>query len=155
MNFSQFIPLSQVLNDFDEVESLLAVYGEVIVVVNDRPKYRISAITKSAEKLPQSSLQSVHTEQKKGVSTMDILNKIGKSTFIEHYYEFKNSLIQPDDLPENFTLNSKRSRTSKARKIFRDGLQLDALQIIINSGRLEQDVIDKAKQIYEKEIAKT
>lgn len=155
MNYSQFVPLSQILIDFGTVEQLLSQYGEVVIVKDDRPKYRITTIDGEGDVMTLADPNSPRKAANKGVETMEILNKIGKSTFVEHYYDFKNGLTPADDLPENFTTNSKRSRTSKARKIFREGLNLEALEIIINSNRLDPKIINSAKEIYEKEISES
>lgn len=155
MNYNQFVPLSQVLVDFGTVEQLLSQYGEVVIVKDDRPKYRITTIDGEGDIMTQADPNSPRKATSKGAETMEILNKIGKSTFIEHYYDFKHDLTPADDLPEDFTTNSKRSRTSKARKIFREGLHLEALQIIINSNRLDPKIVNRAKEIYEKEISKS
>ena len=155
MNYRQFVPLSQILIDFGTVEQLLSQYGEVVIVKDDRPKYRITTIDGEGDVMTLADRNSPRKAANKGVETMEILNKIGKSTFVEHYYDFKNDLTPADDLPENFTTNSKRSRTSKARKIFREGLNLEALEIIINSNRLDPKIINSAKEIYEKEISES
>lgn len=154
--YDQFIPLSQLLSDFNAVDQLLDQYGEVVIVKDDRPRYRITVIKSTGEVIFKGLPNSQYEEHKvpgKGVETMEILNKIGKSTFIKHYYDFKHDLIPADDLPGNFTTNSKRSRKSKARRIFREGLQLEALQIIMNSKRLDPQIVNKAKEIYEKEVS--
>lgn len=153
MNFDQFVSLSQVLTNFDEIKRLLGKYGEVVVVMDDQPQYRITMIDRTEDVVPDRLLKAPRKESSKGEATMEILNKIGKSTFIEHYYDFKLNRTPADELPEDFTTNSKRSRTSKARKIFRDELQIEALQIIMASTRLDQKTIDKAKEIYGKEIS--
>lgn len=155
MNYNQFVPLSQALIDFGTVEHLLTQYGEIIIVKDDRPKYRITTIDGEGDIATQAVINSPQRVTSKEAETMEILNKIGKSTFIEHYYDFKHNLTPADDLPEDFTKNSKRSRTSKARKIFREGLYLEALQIIINSNRLDPKIINKAKEIYEQEISES
>jgi hypothetical protein len=151
VNYNQFVPLSQLLSDFNTVERLLNQYGEVVVVIDDSPRYCILTIDSAGEVTSKKLSNSQHKLSSKRAETMEILNKIGKSTFIEHYYDFKHNLTPADDLPEDFTTNSKRSRKSKARRIFREGLQLEALQIIMNSNRLDPSIINKAKEIYEKE----
>ena len=155
MNFDQFIPLSRVLSDFDEVKTLLNKYGEVVIVLDDQPQYRITMIDRTENVTSGELLETHRKETSKGESVMEILNKIGKSTFIEHYYDFKFNRTAADELSEDFTMNSKRSRTSKARKIFRENLQIEALKIIMASKRLDQMTVDRAKEIYDKEMSQT
>jgi hypothetical protein len=81
-----------------------------------------------------------------------LLNGIGKRVFIEYYNQFKSN----DDptsflVQEGFTKNSERSRASKARYIFRNNLELEALQIVIDSIRTEKRVRDLASAILIKE----
>lgn len=84
----------------------------------------------------------------------NILNRVGKRTFIKYYYDFKNlnDLEQSDKtvvekIEENYTLKSKISRTSKAKRIFREGLEINALETIINSPKVDVCIIEKAKKI--------
>lgn len=151
MNFNQFIPLSQLLTNFADVKKLIDEFGEVIVVLDDRPQYRITLINDTEDVVPKSLPNTPSRKIREGETTMDLLNKIGKGFFVEHYYDIKNNQTAADDLPENYTTNSKRSRISTARRIFREELHLEALKIVMSSNRLDQETIDKAKEIFEKE----
>lgn len=84
----------------------------------------------------------------------DIINRVGKEVFIKYYYYLKNGHNQEvitKMINEPFTDKFKRSRVSKGIKLFKENLHLVALKSIINSKKLNADVIDKAKEIYEKE----
>jgi hypothetical protein len=153
MDIMQFVPISVLISDFTRIEELLGLYGEVVIVKDDRPKYRIIAIDDAINSSSHQTYSVPYKANEKGDKTMDVLNKIGKRIFVEHYYDFKNDHFQADDLSEDFTTNSKRTRTSRARKIFRDGLHLEALQIIIDSDKLDQWIIERAKEIYAEEIS--
>ena len=77
------------------------------------------------------------------------LNSIGKSAFVKYYYCFKDR--SPDEciaqFDENYTDKAKRTRTSKAKRIFREFKNLEALEIIANSDRVDDSTRNKAKQI--------
>lgn len=84
----------------------------------------------------------------------NILNRVGKKTFIKYYYDFKNlnnlgesDKIVVEKIQEDYTLKSKKSRTSKAKRIFREGLEINALETIINSPKVDVCIIEKAKKI--------
>ena len=77
------------------------------------------------------------------------LNSVGKSTFVKYYYSFKDKsrdecIAQFD---ENYTEKAKSTRTCHAQRIFRENKNLDALEIIIHSTRVDDATRSKASQI--------
>lgn len=82
-----------------------------------------------------------------------MLNSIGKSTFIKYYYNFKNESSEfcIAAFTENYTDNAKSSRTSHAKRIFREGLQKSALNLIINSTRIDDQTVILTKEILNSE----
>jgi len=62
-----------------------------------------------------------------------LLNRVGKRVFIDHYSDFQSCTLSAGEvvalLPQEFTLKSRWSRTSKARRIFREGLAEHALRL--------------------------
>lgn len=82
-----------------------------------------------------------------------ILNKIGKKIFVKYYYAFKS-----DDSPEEalvaekFTIASRRSRSSSARWVFRNRLEVEALKSIIASDRVDIDTRHRAEEILTSEM---
>jgi hypothetical protein len=80
--------------------------------------------------------------------------------FVQYYYNFKKlnqSATSNQDvasiLDENFTHKSKISRTSKAKRIFREGLEIDALNIILESDNPQVEPLkDSARKILNKEL---
>ena len=66
-----------------------------------------------------------------------LLNAVGKQTFIKYYNYFKDLTYNSSDIldiiTEDYTDKSKRSRLGHARMIFNEGLNKEALKIIINS----------------------
>lgn len=93
---------------------------------------------------------------------VNILNRMGKGMFVKYYYEFKDvyqsdipSCDMIDKIEENYTPTSKATRIASGKRIFREGLELKALEIIINSKRLDKDIRQKARNILEEEKSPT
>lgn len=87
------------------------------------------------------------------------LKAVGKKVFVDFYYDFKDSQITTDELAEKLFTNNplsisseQRFRIPRARHIFETNQQIDALNIIIESGRLASDTIEKAKEILTNEV---
>ena len=77
------------------------------------------------------------------------LNSVGKSTFVKYYYCFKDKsrdecIAQFD---EDYTDKAKSTRTGHAQRIFRENKNLEALEIIIKSERVDEATRKQAKQI--------
>ena len=79
-----------------------------------------------------------------------ILNDVGAKVFID-FFELFNSTLENyevvEKLPEQYTEKSRKSRTSKARKIIKEGYVSDALEYILNSKRMDFKTQEKAKKI--------
>ena len=59
---------------------------------------------------------------------------VGKSTFIKYYYNFKNNSREACimQFEEPFTDKAKLTRTGHAQRIFREGMNIEALKIFDN-----------------------
>ncbi|KNZ42745.1 hypothetical protein [Acetobacterium bakii] len=81
------------------------------------------------------------------------LSNVGKSTFVKYYYNFKNEsrYVCIISFTEDYTDIAKATRTNHAKRIFREGMSVQALQMIINSSRVDKDTIDLARKILETE----
>ena len=86
------------------------------------------------------------------------LSAIGKMVFVDFYYEFKDFSISEEELADLIHKNNPRSvsnqqrfRIPRARHIFEQNQQLDALKLIINSKRIPQESRDKAAYILHQE----
>lgn len=69
-------------------------------------------------------------------SIISLLRDIGMQFFIKYYDYFQESMTTADILTlitEDYTEHSKRTRCSKAIRIFREGSQLEALELIANA----------------------
>jgi hypothetical protein len=89
-----------------------------------------------------------------------LLNSVGKRTFIKYYEAFKDTSISDQEMagilavdPQKFTSTSIANKTSSARRIFREGLEIEALQIILAS-KANTEVVEKAKILLDKELKK-
>lgn len=87
---------------------------------------------------------------------MDIirtLNSVGKSAFVKYYYNFKNESRDACILAfeENYTDNAKITRVGHAQRIFRENKNIEALEIIVASNRVDTETQNRAKEILAKE----
>lgn len=79
------------------------------------------------------------------------LNKIGMGVFVQYFREFGDFKISNQEvialLPSEYTFKSRTSRTSKSRRIFREGLEVEALTIITESDRVDRKILDDASAL--------
>lgn len=87
------------------------------------------------------------------------LSAVGKAVFVNFYYDFKDTSLSDEDLAQKIFTQNPTSRSSnqnfripRARHIFKSGLQIDALKIIISSDRVDFNARNKARQILAQEI---
>lgn len=87
------------------------------------------------------------------MTTMDLarlLRSVGQKTFVTYYHLFADSTLSNQDvveqLPERFTLKARRSKTSHARMMFKEGLEVKALEVIAASTRAGNEGTAKAAQ---------
>ena len=87
-----------------------------------------------------------------------LLSAIGKKTFIKYYESFKDLKISEQEMinilaldPQKYTPISMANKTSSARSIFKKGLEIEALQIVLES-KADLDSIEKAKLLLDKEL---
>ena len=90
----------------------------------------------------------------------DTLSAVGKSVFVRFYYNFKDTTLPYDVLAEKLykenpsTTSIKQGfRIPRARHIFETGQQLLALNIIINSKKVSDEIKKKAREILYKETS--
>ncbi|MBU0967811.1 MAG: hypothetical protein KKA54_15675 [Proteobacteria bacterium] len=81
----------------------------------------------------------------------NLLGKIGKRIFVQYFRKFGDFTISNQEmialLPEEYTFKSRTSRTSKSRRIFREGLENQALSIIAESDRVEPGFAIEARAL--------
>lgn len=93
-------------------------------------------------------------------SLNDTLGAIGKAVFVNYYYDFKNTDITTEELSTKLAQTNPGSRSARqgfriprARHIFEENQQLDALRIIIDSARVESSARDRAREILLNEMS--
>lgn len=83
-----------------------------------------------------------------------LLNRVGMKVFIKYFESFNNPKLTNNDIvelfEEDFTMKSKISRTSKARKLIRENALVDILEVIINAKKIDVETIEKAKFLLKK-----
>jgi hypothetical protein len=84
------------------------------------------------------------------------IQSVGKSCFVKYFENFRDSNQKYADLvellkrEENYTENASKTRVSKARNIITNGHAEEILVVISKSGRLDDDIIKKAKDLLRK-----
>ena len=81
-----------------------------------------------------------------------VLSGVGMTVFVKYYYCFRDKSCEEciDAISEDYSDKSKRTRISHAKRIFREGKQREALEIIISSKK-----VDAATRIRAEIIIKT
>lgn len=90
------------------------------------------------------------------------LSAVGKAVFVNFYYDFKNASLSDNVIAEkllrenpNTKSDNQNFRIPRARHIFAEGNQLDALKIIIDSSRVDPMAREKARLILAEELVRT
>lgn len=141
------------LENFDQVARKLEDIGEGFIFQDNRPTHVIMTLDKYEQ-----ITSDVRRENKSSINTAAenlemLLNKIGKRIFIEYYEVFKADENAEQVLEENcgFSIASCRSRSSSARNIFKNNMQIEALSSIAKSFRVEPEISTRAKELLEME----
>lgn len=83
-----------------------------------------------------------------------LIRSVGQSTFVRFFYQFADNSLSHEDvvglLPQDYTLKSRHSRTTHARRIFREGLERDALELIIHAERVDDFSRQQARELLRK-----
>jgi len=151
INSNNIVSLSDVKRNTEEILESTKVKGNIFVFENNRPEYVILCI-EEYNKFLDDSKEVVRDSVNNENEVLEALNAIGKKVFVEYYYVFKEDESPEEKLPQEYTLNSRRSRSSKARRLFKDEKNIDALTIIIESNRIEDEVREKAIEILKSEL---
>lgn len=138
------------LKDFSKVEERLENIGEGFIFQHNKPTHVIMTL-EYYEKIKSSIENQTKSEtQTEGLEIL--LSKIGKKIFVDYYEVFKEDNEPERALEaEGFTLASRRSRSSGARAVFKNNLQIAALNNIMNSDRVDTETSIKAKKLLEYE----
>ena len=106
--------------------------------------------------LPPEPMEEVSNQPEKitsSVTLVSLLKAIGMECFVNYYHHFADSnlssayIIEQMHSREGYTEKSCRGRLSKARKVIRDGLSIEALTLIADSGRIQDSVRSDALKL--------
>ncbi|HFP9929274.1 TPA: hypothetical protein ACHOT2_003867 [Escherichia coli] len=106
--------------------------------------------------LPPEPMEEVLNQPEKitsSVTLVSLLKAIGMECFVNYYHHFADSNLSSADIieqmhsREGYTEKSCRGRLSKARKVIRDGLSIEALTLIADSGRIQDSVRSDALKL--------
>lgn len=157
--YNNKIAITDIVENTMAIKNKLAQNGEVLIFENNRPQFILMDISRYEELIKNKDNETesnpVENEEcNEEVDVKTLLNKIGRNIFIEYYHDFKNGQNIEEKLPSYLSLSSKQSRITSARKIFINNLHIEALELIANSNRLEEETLDRAKVILKSEIGK-
>jgi len=85
----------------------------------------------------------------------ELLNSIGKSTFVKYYDKFfleqysVQDIIQIMDLLENYTDNSLNTKASAGKRIFREHLEQEALIAITHAEKVDEVTKSEARLLLD------
>jgi len=81
----------------------------------------------------------------------EIIRTIGMKTFVQYYHKLKNDkpkeIIQYMKLHEKYEINSIRNKVSTGKRIFRENLEIQALEIISKAEKVEHQIREEALKI--------
>ena len=116
----------------------------------------VSANEVSSQNPPLNAMADVLNQQERITSRTtltDLLKAIGMECFVNYYHRFADSnlssagIIEQMHSREGYTEKSCRTRLSKARKVIRDGLSIEALTLVADSGRIQDSVRNDALKL--------
>lgn len=89
----------------------------------------------------------------------ETLKAVGKAVFVKFYFDFKDMTISREQLAQKLFFENPKSKSSqqgfriqRARYIFKIGQELDALKLIAESARIDEDVKQQARCILQSEL---
>ena len=92
----------------------------------------------------------------KNINLKKCLESIGKSTFIKYFECFQqnyntvsNDILFANFENEGWTQSTKNTKASIGKKIFKEGLEFDALEFIKSSSRIDEETKIKAKALFQ------
>lgn len=138
IDISGVLQLNDVLSDFSIAEAALAKHSSVILADSGSWKYALMTMSEYEKYLKAINVEE--EELKKG-KLQDLINGAGKKFFIENYMKFKSDSIDQDDLLKDsrWSSVSLKPRISRARSIFKNNWQIEALKHIVKSS--EKDAV--------------
>ncbi|KIR03799.1 hypothetical protein P261_02614 [Lachnospiraceae bacterium TWA4] len=131
-----------------QAEKLVENHQEVVLTQHGEPTYVVMTM-----ELYQQLYQKTDKLCNDNKNLKLLLIKVGKKIFIKYYEIFKENKNPVEALEvEGYTLISRRSRVASARNIFKDHLEVEALQFILASERMDEKTKKKAKELLSQEL---
>jgi hypothetical protein len=124
----------------------------------DTPQKVKSNSKNKSNKTKIETMEQISNEEQAAIDLDRKLQSIGKEVFVGILYPeiLKNSNVGYSDIAAryeryaSYSEDTQKSRLSTAKSIFRDGLQDEALQNIVDSKRLDESIRQKANDYIEK-----
>lgn len=117
----------------------------------------------SKEQLKQMSVDYFEKRWNRQRGNIDItryVNSVGKSAFVQFYELFELASKDADNLehyinqlPEEWSSESRKMRVVYSSILFQCKRDKDALELIIRSSKLNKDIVDKAKKLLAKKTS--
>lgn len=106
---------------------------------------------------PARARQAVDIGRRGGVDRSSdlirMIRTVGMNTFVEHFHLFEDRTLTAADLvnalPQDLRLTSRRTKASTGRRIFREGLHLEALGMIAEARNVDPQTATAAAQILQ------
>ncbi len=149
---SDGITVDDIYRDIDTLERLYKIIGvnqNTIKELNKLKKeFLVGQSLPKTIKLENTQKITKISDSNEESDTLSLLNRIGKAVFIEYYEKIKDTSLSNTEIvemmPKEYTLKSRQSRTSKARRIIREGREQEALEII-TSAKIDDELRHKAR----------
>ena len=150
-DFSDLLKLEDVLSDFSSVETALLKHKCIILTDKGSWKYALMDMDEYEHYLAFKQEEEQRSVEKQ---LPILLNGIGKRFFVGYYHELKQNYPAEYFLAkeDSMQISSIRSRLSRARVVFVNGWEINALRFIIDSPRVDENSKKKAFQLMHDEM---
>ncbi|MBR3560746.1 MAG: hypothetical protein IKN81_04360 [Oscillospiraceae bacterium] len=138
MDWNCVVSLDTLLRDFPAVEQIVEDHGQAIIVSGASDKYLLTRF--NPDTAPKREKTAPDLEQ--------LLRSMGKGIFVKYFECFQDGQDPFVFMAEeHFSVNSVRSRMSRARTIFNNGWEYDALRNIAHSENVSPELRWRAKKL--------
>jgi PHD/YefM family antitoxin component YafN of YafNO toxin-antitoxin module len=113
---SKIISINKLVANTEEVLNSSCEKGSLYIFDENRPKYVLMNIDEYKHLMDVvDEFYEDKSNFNQNIDISKLLNAIGSKVFVDYYYIFKNDDSPEEKLPLEYTLNSRRSRSSKAK----------------------------------------
>ena len=154
MDIDSLVTIEDVSENFQGVLDKLSIGKDICLIKNNRPQFMIIGLERFSELTAQQEGRKKIDNNSSNVGVL--LRRVGKSFFVNNYYELndgKKSIVSIIDGGSNEA--AVMARVYAAKRIFREGKEIAALENILSSNRLglEDELLAKASEILKKEMS--